>query len=473
MIHLHDISFAYHEQAPLLNLDLQVQKGEAIVLCGQSGSGKSTLLKILNGLIPELYEGVLSGRGTILGADFQTQEFTVYVRNIGVVFQNPKTQFFTNDVYSELAFSMENYGIPQAQIVERIHEVTHTLQLEHLVQRSMFQLSGGQKQLVAFASACMLEHPLFLLDEPSSNLDEQTIQQLKSYLAHLKQQGFTLIIAEHRLHYLTDLADRYLIMEEGRIVHDYSSTEMFNKSADQITQLGLRSLDETQLTRRSEAPVPKVAKGCRLTLQGLEYRYRKQVACSVNIPALELDNQSVTGIIGPNGAGKSTFLKLISGLLKPQKGVVAFNGHSMSARQLIKESFVVMQDVNLQLFFETVEKELTVKATYLEEFETVVHLLNLEPLLQRHPQTLSGGEKQRVAIATALLSGKRIILFDEPTSGLDLKHMNEVSQTIQRLHQRDILILIITHDKEFIDRTCQRVLRFEEGSIVEDYYTKL
>ncbi|EOH99202.1 hypothetical protein UAY_01979 [Enterococcus moraviensis ATCC BAA-383] len=468
MIELHDVAFAYEGHEKIIQgVDLEVLAGEFIVLCGKSGCGKSTLLRILNGLIPELYTGEITGSGTVLNQALLTKEFNDYVRDIGVVFQNPKTQFFTSDVYSELAFAMENYGVPRKDMIDRIKEITRLFSLEEFLERSMFHLSGGQKQLIAFASASMLQHQLFLLDEPSSNLDEMTIERLKDYLKVLKNQGMTIIVSEHRLYYLTDLADRYVVMENGEIIGNYTKQQMKAKSASEIQNLGLRSLEQTHFTKVAEKK--KDTEKVSVTFTNLAFHYRKQ-ASMLNIPSLTLTSSYITGIVGHNGAGKSTFSKLLSGLLKPNKGVIQLNGQEMRPKALIKESFVVMQDVNLQLFFETVEKEISLNVKHTDEFEKIVAMLNLTPLLMRHPQTLSGGEKQRVAIASALLSGKKIIIFDEPTSGLDLVHMEEVSNTIRWLHQENILVVVITHDKEFLSRTCQRVLHFDQGEIIEDYF---
>lgn len=470
MIELKNVAFAYEDQEKIIQeVDLEVKTGEFVVLCGPSGCGKSTLLRILNGLIPELYPGDLTGNGTILDQELVTKEFNQFVREIGVVFQNPKTQFFTSDVYSELAFAMENYGVEQQAMIARIKEITTLFSLNEFLERSMFHLSGGQKQLIAFASASMLKHRLFLLDEPSSNLDEDTIEQLKSYLQVLKNQGMTIIVSEHRLYYLSDLADRYLIMEAGKITNQFTGDEMRAKSPAEIQAMGLRTLRQPELMK-SKKVVQKEA-AFELICENLAFHYRKQ-ATTLKIPELTLTSTQITGIVGPNGAGKSTFSKLLSGLIKPKKGNIKQNGHIMKPKDLIKESFVVMQDVNLQLFFETVEKEISVNGKNMTEFDKIVGMLHLEPLLHRHPQTLSGGEKQRVAIASALLSGKKLIIFDEPTSGLDLVHMEEVSHTIRWLHQENILVVVISHDKEFLAKTCQRVLQFEQGQITEDYMIK-
>ena len=470
MIDLTDITFQKDHTSYMIDqVELSVSKGEFIVLCGESGSGKSTLLRILNGLIPELYEGKLKGNGQVFGKDFMTKDFNAYVKNIGVVFQNSKTQFFTSDVFSEMAFAMENYGVPRQDMLKKIESVSKELDLMQFLDRSMFALSGGQKQLIAFASASMLTHQLFLLDEPSSNLDDATIEKLKQYLQMLKEQGMTIMIAEHRLYYLTELVDRYLLMENGRIKQEIKANQVDELSDQEWRHLGLRSLKNKPLVKVEETKSTEPHQ--ELIIKDVSYGYKKQQV-NLTIPFLRLDNSHVVGIIGENGAGKSTFSKIISGLLKRKTGTILFNGKEMSHKDLIRESFVVMQDVNLQLFFETVEKELLLHAKHVDKYREVVDMLSLKPLLMRHPQTLSGGEKQRVAIASAVLSGKKIVIFDEPTSGLDLLHMTEVSTVIKWLEQQEILILVITHDKEFIAQTCQRILHFSHGEIRDDYAIK-
>lgn len=460
IIELTDFSLQYQEQELLKKINLKVQVGEMLVLCGKSGSGKSSLIKVFSGLIPELYEAKMHGVGTVFQQSLETREFTNHVETIGMVFQNPKTQFFTQDVYSELAFPMENAGMAQPEMVERVKSVAKEFNLAHLLDKSMFQLSGGEKQLVAFGSACTLVPKLFLLDEPSSNLDEATIDNLRNYLAWLKNEGFTIVIAEHRLSYLMDSADHFLFLPEG--IH-WTKAKLLAKESAEVEQLGLRSLQPITI----QSTEHNLATTSILSVENLRYRYPKQQN-ELTIPHLTLANDEIIGLVGKNGSGKSTLSQLLTGLLKPKQGKISYRGQKVSMRQLIKESYIVMQDVNLQLFFETVEKEITAKAQNLEAYDEVVSCLSLESLLQRHPQTLSGGEKQRVALAAAILSGKKILIFDEPTSGLDLERMKEVSQLIQWLQQKEVLIVIITHDKEFLQMTCQRMLEMDQGKIIAD-----
>ncbi|MFC6346697.1 ABC transporter ATP-binding protein [Vagococcus carniphilus] len=459
MISISQGSLTYGDKEILSDINLEIQRGECVVVCGESGSGKSSLIRVLNGLVPELYEGEVGGEFKSLTHKLPTEQFNDYVKEIGVVFQNPKTQFFMNDVYSELAFVMENYGYSREEMIERIEAISKTFSLSHFWNRKMTELSGGEKQRVAFASACMISHELFLLDEPSSNLDEKNIDILTDYLIWLKNKQQTIVIAEHRLYYLLPIVDRFILMKNGRIIGNYTKQELLSYSDQELSGLGLRTLRKPfiELTKKLDTLDDSVNQ---LICENLVYAYQKGKAI-IEMDEVLVQSNCVTGLIGENGVGKTTLSHLLTGLLKPTAGSIFYNGKKQSRKDLIKKSFLVMQDVNFQLFFETVEKEITAKAKRLDLFETVVETLQLNSLLDRHPQTLSGGEKQRVAIASAVLSGKEIIILDEPTSGLDLVHMTEVSQMIKKIREFNIILLIISHDKEFINSTCQKIIKLD------------
>ena len=471
MITLEQVSVKRENRTVLSELSLTVAAGEVIVLCGASGSGKSTLLNVLNGLIPELYPAEVQGKIRVGETDLPVADFSHYAQTIGVVFQNPKTQFFTTDVYSELAFSMENAGVAPENIRQRITEVAQQFSLTPLLDASVFDLSGGEKQLIALAAATMLPHDVFLLDEPSSNLDQEAIQKLTQGLASLKQQGKTIVIAEHRLAYLAPLADRFCLLEAGRLRASYPAAQLLSLSEEAIHELGLRKVGEAALeTQHCRESLPEKSG---LTATHLQIQQSKRSANSrnwaLNLSELQLPMKQAVGIVGPNGAGKSTLVQVLCGLKKCPEAVFAINGQKRTQKQLLQESFLVMQDVNLQLFFETVEKELLIKAQNPARFEEIVSLLHLTPLLARHPQSLSGGEKQRVAIGSALLSGKRLLFFDEPTSGLDLQQMEEVAKLLRTVAKEVDLLAVISHDREFLAETCPYVLQLEKGELVGTY----
>ena len=470
MLEFKAVNFTYEENSTpaIHDIDFTVKTGEFVVLTGKSGCGKTTLSRIMNGLIPELYEGQLDGTFSIDSTINSKSEIYQFTEKVGSVFQNPKTQFFTTDVLSELAFPCENIGLDRKIIQERITETAKQFEIEHLLDRDMFSLSGGEKQIIAIASAYMLQPKILVLDEPSSNLDFEAIDKLQKILTQFKSDGLTVIIIEHRLYYLKALADYFWIVKNGQLENKYTPNELINLPEDQRQKLGIRALNLSFNTNLASPELSSSNKLLTLEISNLNYRYPKSKKDAFTIPELILSNQVITGIIGENGAGKSSFVKAICGLLPIPNAKLSLNNQLLTKNQLIQQSFMVFQDVNYQLFCENVHKELLLKAKNPELLEKIVAVLNLEALLHRHPSTLSGGEKQRVAIGSAILSGKKVIIFDEPTSGLDNFHMQQVIQIINYLHQLDVIILIISHDLEFLNESCQRLLILREGQIIDD-----
>jgi len=465
MIDLNQVTLLRNDRAILHNINLTVKDGEVVLLAGESGSGKSSLISILNGLIPELYDGTIEGNAIVGGDNLPPIDFNEYVKQIGVVFQNPKTQFFTTSVLSELAFSMENYGFDPNDITNRMNEIIDLFELHELLDKKVSELSGGQKQRIAFASACMISHRLFLFDEPSSNLDYESINQLSSYIAMLKQAGHTVLIAEHRLFYLVQLIDRVVILKQGQIAYDLDKKEFISNFNQIKEDIGLRALSEPKITHKQNASTNQIKSLECIEVQKLRFSYDRNRPFLM-IENLTLDPTKIVGIIGENGSGKSTFVQILTGI-QPEKQVEIYqHGRRLTSKERLKRSFMVMQDVNLQLFFETVEKELFVQSKRSELLDEVVSELNLTTLLKRHPQDLSGGEKQRVAVGSAILSGKKWIILDEPTSGLDYQNMLAVSRLLKKAQSYGLFIVVISHDNEFLSKTADCVLKMKQGRIV-------
>ncbi len=474
MIDIQQVTFTHaHALSPSLkDVTIQIPAGQCVLICGESGSGKTTLTRLINGLIPHYYDGELTGHVGVEGCDVAQTELYELAPLVGSVFQNPRSQFFCVDTSSELAFGCENIGLPKEEIIARVKQTVQELKLGDVVDRNIFELSGGEKQKVACGSVACLNPKIMVLDEPTSNLDVFAIEQLKQTIKLWRKQGKTVIIAEHRLYWLTDVCDRVICMHEGRITHDESMSDFKKLDSKTIKKRGLRSLTlckELEITheRYTSRQAYLDTYGV-LRLENFMYRYNGVLA--LDIPKLDIEVGSVVAVIGMNGAGKSTFARCLCGLQKGFKGTVTQDGKVRHAKQQLKKCYLVMQDVNHQLFCETVEEEiqLGMKEDNADAVGSVLLSLDLKDVAQRHPMSLSGGQKQRVAVASSLLAEKSIMVFDEPTSGLDYHHMVQAANLIAELKGVKT-VFIVTHDPELVCRCATHIMHMQKGH-VKDFY---
>ena len=470
MIEIKDVSFTYNQaEAPSLShVSLSIREGECVLLCGKSGCGKTTMTRLLNGMIPDFYDGTIDGQIRVKGFDPVNCSMYEISKVVGTVFQNPRTQFYTVNTTSEIAFGCENHGWPPEQIRERVMQAAADLHIEELLDRNIFELSGGEKQKIAFASIYALNPDVYVLDEPSSNLDTYAIADFRQLLFALKSQGKTIIISEHRLYYLSGLFDRVLYLKDGEIEGDYTAEEFCRLSAKQREEMGLRPLELAGLSG-VEGPPQRINEAV-WTIKNVSFAYKHEPE-TLHITETTFPSGSATAIIGHNGAGKSTFARCLCGLEKHFKGTVQDRSKIYSRKERLKLCYMVMQDVNHQLFTESVLDEilLSMGTEDKQRAREILKEMDLLPYEDCHPMGLSGGQKQRVAVASAIASERPLILFDEPTSGLDLFHMRQVASVVNQVADTGRTALVVTHDPEFILRCCNYVLHLENGQIQESY----
>jgi energy-coupling factor transport system ATP-binding protein len=466
MIKLSNVYFQYEngiQDSGLADITLSVKKGEVVLLCGESGCGKTTLTRLINGLIPHYYSGNLSGEILIKGKDVSEMPLHEIAKHAGSVFQNPRSQFYCMDTNSELAFGCENQGLSASDIINRIELTVSHINIRELMNRNIFNLSGGEKQKIACGCVHTASPDIIVLDEPSSNLDPQATRTLGHIITHWKSEGKTILIAEHRLHYLRNIADRLVFIRNGRIEKELSMTDAQNLKTDKLFAMGLRPLSLDTLTPENKCGLVNPVT---IELSGFNYSY-KSGQKALGIGSLNLPKGHIIGVIGHNGAGKTTFARCICGLNKHFKGKLQVNSKTFSNKECLENAYMVMQDVNHQLFTEAVLDEvmLSMNEENPEKASAILESLNLLHLQELHPMSLSGGQKQRVAIASAVASERELIIFDEPTSGLDLHHMIQVSEILKQLKDMGKTVIVITHDVELLMRICEFVLHLKSGRV--------
>lgn len=443
-----NLSFKYRDSVEgISNINFSIKKGEVVLLTGNSGSGKSTLLKCLNGLIPAITEGELKGLLAIEGNDYSKIKMHQLNTHIGSVFQNPRSQFFTDNTTAELVFPMENYGFTKEEMDKRTGELCQEFGLEELMDRNIFSLSSGERQMLALASSMALRQKLLLFDEPSANLDYGNSMKLGKIIYKLKKEGYTVIVADHRFYYLSGMIDKVLFMEKGSLSVCNSEEEFRNGNYD------TRSFDIFSI----DIPFEKRNVSDKVVGE-LRNASFKHILHDVN---LTINKGEIAVLIGNNGAGKTTLAKLLCKSLKPDSGEVKTDGLP----------FFIMQDPDYQLFGTSVVNEMTLVSNSPEKINEITDYLGLGPYINKHPFDLSGGQKQRLQIGMAMLCGRNIIIFDEPTSGLDVYSMQRVSKEIKKLKD-NAGIIVISHDYEFIRHIADRIIFLDEGRIKEDFILK-
>lgn len=459
MIRFEKVTYTYpfRERPAVWDISFSVAPGEVVLCTGASGCGKSTLMRLANGLCPHYFRGRLEGCVRVGGASTADRSVSELALQAGTLFQDPEQQFFALNVEDELAFAHEWRGLPAEAVAARIEEAARAFGLGPLLASSIHALSEGQKQKVGLASILSQGPCALILDEPSANLDPEATADLAARLGDLKAAGMAILVVDHRLYWLEGVADRVLVMEEGRIVEQGAFSILRDDALR--ARYGLRAVGVDD--PRHSLPEARAGAGEGLAVRGLRFGYPGG-------PLLFEDAEAsvppgVTALIGGNGVGKTTLARLLVGLNKAQAGSFFVGGGEIRPPALLDRVGIVLQNADHQLHMKTVRQELEVSLSLAprssENISGLLSLFALEGLAERHPQSLSGGEKQRLVIASAFAKGPDALILDEPTSGLDGRNMRRIAEALRLLAEKGACILVITHDLELMGIACARALR--------------
>ncbi len=464
MIDLNNVCFSYAgsiDGEGVKNFNLHVCKGEFVVLTGESGSGKTTVARIINGLAPAFYEGQLTGKVILNGKDASTLSMWERSTIVGSVFQDPRSQFFSPQVEGEIAFGCENLGFDYDSIHQRVDRAIEDMEMQGLKGRSLLHLSSGEKQKVAITSIRAVGPQIYIFDEPSSNLDTEAAIQLGLLMKKLKEEGCTVVVSEHRIWYLMNLADRFLYLKDGCIDIQMSAGEMNQLPSVTLKNMGIRSRELVPCVLEEKEYGHRKPSGTELAACEISFRYKKEEV--LHGFSIEAYGGEIIAVTGCNGTGKTTLAKILCGLYKPNKGVIRLNGKDVNQKQRMKQIRFIPHDTASGLFAESVRGELLLMLDKTEaafsKADGLLRTFGLYEYKERHPATLSGGQKQRLVLAAALMEDAQIMILDEPTSGLDAQNMCLVAGAMKHAAALGKSILIITHDGELIHECCTRVVQ--------------
>lgn len=506
LFEIKDLTFIYPDakKPALEHISFAVQEGQFVVICGKSGCGKTTLLRHFKTALCPYGER----KGQILFGGKRLEEVSEreQASQIGYVLQSPDNQIVTDKVWHELAFGLENLGYEQETIRLRVAEMASFFGIQNWFHKSVEELSGGQKQLLNLAAVMTMQPRVLVLDEPTAQLDPIAAGEFLSTIRKINLElGVTVILIEHRLEEVFPMADRVLVLEDGKNVF-YDAPRCVGKAlADHDLFLAMPSpvqiyhavgqMGECPLTvcegrnwlqqnfkaqsipHCTQRPAEKVQKETAIEAKEIWFRYEKAQPDVVKDLSLTVKKGELYCLLGGNGAGKSTTLSLLAGIHHPYRGKIRLFGKDI---RKIKDKerfhhFLGVLPQNPQTLFvrDTVRQDLEEMLSggmsaqcRLEKLQQVVEDTEIVHLLQMHPYDLSGGEQQRVALAKVLLLEPKILLLDEPTKGLDGFYKHKLGQIFERLKQRDITILMVSHDIEFCAAYGDTCAMFFDGSVI-------
>lgn len=523
VIELNNVSYHYPNAVEpcLKDVCLTVQKGKFIVFMGASGAGKTTLSLCLNGLIPQLLEGKLTGKVNVAGHDVRKTPVQKMSRVLGLVLQDPETQLIGRTVEEDTAFGLRNISVPFEEIRGRIDNTLEKVRLQGYNQRLTEELSGGEKQRLAIAGVLAMEPEILVLDEPTTELDPTGRSEIYATLDDLRRKkALTIMLVEHSSEELIKKADEVAVLSQGEIIWRGEPAQLF-RNVPLLHQFGLKPLPISLLGwsfyEKGWIPIDMIPldipsaehlmrellskhnlrkdRGNRLPLLSREtvtlqshqeailisdlfYQYNSGQLALQGIN-LMIESGEFVALIGQNGAGKTTLAKHLNGLLKPTRGNVLVHGMSTKkydTSHLARTIGYVFQNPDHQIFSATVEKELEygLKNSGFKDSEVKerIYQVLLDTGLERyrnvHPFTLGKGERQMIAVASILVLKPKILIIDEPTTGTDWSGVQAMMTLIQKLHLAGTTIVMISHDMDLVAQYAQRVIVLKEGCILLD-----
>ncbi len=503
MVHFHieDLSFAYptaKDRESLKNVNLTIDRGEYIVLCGKSGSGKTTLLRQLKSVLAP--HGKKEGKILFNGIPLEQVSLGEQAAKIGYVMQNPEEQIVTDKVWHELAFGLESLGCDQKTMRARVAEMACYFGIQDWFHKEVETLSGGQKQLLNLASIMAMQPEVLILDEPTSQLDPLAASDFLNTVRKINTElGTTVIITEHRLEDIFPYADRAIVMDAGRVIADDTPRNigklLYEQKNDMFAAMptpvrvfyGVAGEGDCPLTVREgrtwlskSYPAPKidalpieelpVSKNIALSLHDLWFRYEKDSPDVLRGVTAEVPMGSLYAIVGGNGAGKSTMLKAVCGICRPYRGSVKVFGKPVQkykSGELFGGCLAMLPQDPKSLFVKkTVREELEEMSSDRAKIAEIAKICEIENLLDSHPYDLSGGEQQRSALAKVLLTDPKLLLLDEPTKGIDSFFKEKLAGILCKLKDQGITIVMVSHDVEFCAQYADRVSMFFDGQVL-------
>lgn len=503
ILSIKDLTFSYpnKENFALQNVNLSINSGDFVVVCGQSGSGKTTLLRMLKKEIAP--HGEKQGAVYYKGEDVEKLDDKISAQKIGFVFQKPDQQIVTDKVWHELAFGLESLGYDSDYIRLRVGEMANYFGITSLFRKKTTELSGGQKQLMNLASVMAMSPDVIILDEPTSQLDPITANDFITTLKKINDElGLTVIIIEHRLQEVFPIADKVAVMEDGKVICYDTPRNVCEKLSNHPMSQGFPSAVRIWQKSGSKGECPLTVKEGRnfinlnfserklplrntipntediITLKDVFFRYEKGGNDILSGTNLSIKKGEHFCILGGNGSGKTTTLKILAGLLKPYRGKVVIDNNKMTKKTTadFNRLGVAMLPQNPESVFlksrviddytELCKIKGIEKSDYEDKINSVAEKLGIKDLLENHPYDLSGGEIQKCALGKVLISEPKILLLDEPTKGVDAYSKIALSKILQEIKSGGVTIITVTHDVEFASIVADRCGLFFDGEVL-------